>query len=244
MPDPSERWVRLPRPVAGVRGTPGPTSPPLCRRLWSLTIEGLLPNTPDGHGLYHFRIVATNSAGESKGPDQTVTTLPPDPPLVDETSSSGITATGASLAAMVNPNQGLTFYQFEFGGTEAYGSHTLPSDPIGDDAAFHPVADTLSGLQPSTTYHYRVVATNFGGTTFGPDRTFTTADAPVPPAPPLVPAAKGPSSAATTQPSTPSGPTVKKPRNCRKKFVKRKGKCVKKKHKKHKKRKKRSNGHG
>jgi hypothetical protein len=32
----------------------------------------------------------------------------------------------------------------------------------------------LEGLQPGTTYHYRVVATNVDGTTYGEDQTFTT----------------------------------------------------------------------
>ena len=40
----------------------------------------------------------------------------------------------------------------------------------------------LSGLSPATTYHARLVATSAGGTTNGPDLTFTT-DA-LPPSPP------------------------------------------------------------
>jgi hypothetical protein len=35
-------------------------------------------------------------------------------------------------------------------------------------------SQTLTGLSPSTTYHYRIEATNSGGTTFGADQTFTT----------------------------------------------------------------------
>ena len=37
----------------------------------------------------------------------------------------------------------------------------------------------LSGLAPSTTYHYRVVATNSYGTATGGDATFTTSKVPV-----------------------------------------------------------------
>ncbi len=36
------------------------------------------------------------------------------------------------------------------------------------------ISAALGGLAPATTYHYRVVATNAGGTTNGADRTFTT----------------------------------------------------------------------
>ena len=37
----------------------------------------------------------------------------------------------------------------------------------------HPTS-VLSGLTGSTTYHYRVVATNFVGPSYGADATFTT----------------------------------------------------------------------
>src|SRR5205085_396899 len=52
------------------------------------------------------------------------------------------------------------------------------STPGGTIAPAHkPVAvspQEISGLQPGTTYHYRVVAENAEGTTEGPDKTFTT----------------------------------------------------------------------
>jgi hypothetical protein len=35
----------------------------------------------------------------------------------------------------------------------------------------------LTGLQPNTTYHYRLAATSQAGTTYGPDETFTTTGA-------------------------------------------------------------------
>jgi len=43
-----------------------------------------------------------------------------------------------------------------------------------DGSAATTVVAVLSGLSPSTTYHYRVVATNNAGTTEGSDTTFTT----------------------------------------------------------------------
>src|SRR5581483_6725866 len=40
------------------------------------------------------------------------------------------------------------------------------------------VSARLTSLAPATAYHFRLVATNGGGTTTGPDRTFTTRPAP------------------------------------------------------------------
>ena len=53
---------------------------------------------------------------------------------------------------------------------------------VGSDSSEHVLAQSLSGLTPDTTYHFRLVATNCGGcaegTTYGADQTFTTAPAP------------------------------------------------------------------
>ncbi len=40
------------------------------------------------------------------------------------------------------------------------------------------VSSNAIGLAPTTSYHFRAVATNASGTTYGPDQTFTTASAP------------------------------------------------------------------
>lgn len=41
-----------------------------------------------------------------------------------------------------------------------------------------PVIVNMPNLLPGTTYHYRLVATNGGGTAYGPDMTFTTGEYP------------------------------------------------------------------
>jgi hypothetical protein len=45
---------------------------------------------------------------------------------------------------------------------------------VGSDATDHVVSQSLTGLLPNQTYHYRVVATNATGTSFGGDQKFTT----------------------------------------------------------------------
>ena len=52
-----------------------------------------------------------------------------------------------------------------------------PSTPPGQIAPFTSMQGTitaLTGLQPGSTYHYRLTATNPDGTSYGPDETFTT----------------------------------------------------------------------
>jgi hypothetical protein len=91
-------------------------------------------------------------------------------------SATGITAKAATLNTKVNANGLDTRVDFEYGLTTAYGSSsaTPPGADIGSN--FAPVTATanLSALSLNTTYHYRVVATNSLGTTYGPDMTFTT----------------------------------------------------------------------
>jgi hypothetical protein len=127
---------------------------------------------------YHFRLVATNGAGTTYGPDMTFHTLPPNLPAIGNESASGVTPTSVVLGAEINPGLGDTSYLFEYGPTPSYGENTVPSQSIGNDDVPHPVSSELLELTPGVTYHYRVVATNFGGTSQGTDQTFETPDAP------------------------------------------------------------------
>jgi hypothetical protein len=90
-------------------------------------------------------------------------------------SASSIKTTKATLNGTVNPNGSETTYQFEYGTTTAYGSKT-PASPksIGSGTSPVKVSEEIEGLKAETTYHFRVVATNAGGTTEGKDQTFTT----------------------------------------------------------------------
>jgi hypothetical protein len=167
----------------------------------SIDISGLTPGT-----TYHFRALATNFTGIVKGPDQAFTT--PDLPAVSGEAASNLTSTTATLNATIKPGFRSTTYHFEYGIADAYGHSTSESPPIGSDNSVHPGSATISGLQPETTYHFRILATNAIGTTAGPDQTFTTAPVVTPLPPP--------------------------PFTCKHGFVKRHGKCVRKHHHKRK----------
>jgi thermitase len=123
---------------------------------------------------YHFRTVATSSAGTEHGSDQMLTTLADAPTVVTDPSSS-VTQSSATLNATVDPN-GATVEDchFEYGTSLSYGSSvpctSLPGSASSAVAESAPVA----GLNPLTTYHVRVVATNSGGTSYGAAEEFTT----------------------------------------------------------------------
>jgi hypothetical protein len=139
----------------------------------SAPITGLSVYGPDS-SPYHYRVVATNSAGTTVGPDRTFTSAPPSPPAISDVSASLLTPTSAKLAATINPGNGDTLYTFEYGPDPSYGSFSPIGGPIGPDAGDLPVSWVIAGLAPAETYHYRVVAFNFGATTHGPDQTFST----------------------------------------------------------------------
>jgi hypothetical protein len=70
-----------------------------------------------------------------------------------------------------------TAFYFQFGRTKSYSARTSTGD-AGTGTKAHPVSAALTGLQPNTTYHYRLVAFSTAGTTRGGDRTFKTLQVP------------------------------------------------------------------
>lgn len=85
---------------------------------------------------------------------------------------SEVTPATAILHATVNPEGEETTYRFEYGPTEAYGDAAPSSEAsAGNGALAVAVEAHIEGLTPGTLYHYRVVAKNATGTTFGADRT-------------------------------------------------------------------------
>ncbi|MDQ3739756.1 MAG: fibronectin type III domain-containing protein [Actinomycetota bacterium] len=104
------------------------------------------------------------------------------PPSATTNAATDVRDTSATLNATVFPNQDATTYHFQYGTTTAYGSQTPTEGPVNGNSG-KDVSAAVTGLAPSTTYHYRVVATNSAGTAFGSDMTFTTAAAGTTPGP-------------------------------------------------------------
>jgi hypothetical protein len=137
----------------------------------TLPISGLTPDR-----TYYYRIIATNASGVTFGALKSFNTGPGGAPIATTGGASSITATGAKLAATVDPHGTQTAFTFEYGKTTAFGSITAIDREDAFDGA-QSVSLPASGLQPGTTYLYRVVATNSAGTTTGVVKSFTTAGA-------------------------------------------------------------------
>jgi hypothetical protein len=121
---------------------------------------------------YHYRLVATNELGTSKGEDATFTVAKA--PTIGGAEATEITPTSARLSAQINPGGAATTYHFEYGPTSAYGAR-IPAgeEPLGTGYEGIAVTQQLSGLQAGLTYHYRVAAENQWGQSFGEDTTFS-----------------------------------------------------------------------
>ena len=138
---------------------------------------GLIPNS-----TYHYRIVASNAAGDAIGDDVVfnasvgggvTSTSPTAKPNVDTGAAVAIGTQSATLLGKVNPNQGTTLVQFEYGATESYGRKTKTLG-VGNGSTFADVALPAEDIAPGTTMHYRLLASNSLGMSAGEDRTFTT----------------------------------------------------------------------
>jgi hypothetical protein len=141
----------------------------------------------NGETAYHYRLVAFNhnaalypNAPEAtvKGSDQLFKT--PSKPGIKELWAEDVVTTEATLKAKLNPENSPTKYRFEWGPDTSYGQSSAEFE-LGSDGADHTVGFKLSGLEPATTYHYRLVAENGIGESESTDRHFTTFPLPSPP---------------------------------------------------------------
>jgi hypothetical protein len=136
----------------------------------SVKVTGLAAKTK-----YTYCLLAENKYGHEAGSPITFETTS-SVPLVENTSSS-VKLVGASLSASVNPEHEASTCVFQYGKTEAYGQETpcgAEVGAIGEGTAPVPVSGKVAGLEPGTTYDYRVLASNVTGEQPGPNATFTT----------------------------------------------------------------------
>lgn len=143
-------------PVAGSTGACAGQLPVLCN-------AGPGYDGPTGAGSISGQIV-TGAPGIG---------LPAYGPASNKSYTLRVTDTGAYLRGGVYPNGQATTYYWQYGPSTTYGLRTrgysagAGSAPVG--AIGH-----LINLAPGTRYHYRLVAVNASGATYGYDSTFAT----------------------------------------------------------------------
>ena len=157
-----------------------------------VALEGLRPNQK-----VYYRLAANDqnlkSPEDVTGTELSFGTPVMPPAIVGEPKASFVTSSSAVLSAELNPQNTNTTYEFQYaptclklkevcpGATEAAGAESAAYGQIGATAE-------ISGLQPSTTYRYRLVASNeelvagqtVGGSVAGNEGSFTTVPAPTP----------------------------------------------------------------
>ncbi len=135
-------------------------------------IAGLKPHT-----TYHCRLVAHDQYGTTVGPGGEFTTT--GAPILEGTQSfEKVGSVNAEAVGSFDPEGyvgkfAASSYHFEYGPTMEYGFKT-PATNVPAEHGGVTARALLTGLQPSTEYHFRLVATDQYGTTQGPDLSFTT----------------------------------------------------------------------
>lgn len=94
-------------------------------------------------------------------------------PTASTGTASAVSNAGVTLSGTVNPAAQATTYAFEYGTSTNYTEQTAVQS-AGSGSAAVTVSTELKGLLPGTTYHFRLLATNGGGTSAGTDASFKT----------------------------------------------------------------------
>jgi hypothetical protein len=135
----------------------------------SAAVEGLKPGT-----AYNFRLVAESEEGVAAY-GTTVEFITAEAVAGVTTGAPlEVTPTSATLTGSLEPQKFATKYYFEWGETTAYGHNSPVPFGVTSATGVVPVETKLTGLTTSTTYHYRLVASNQFGISYGGDQQFST----------------------------------------------------------------------
>jgi hypothetical protein len=175
-------------------------------RIWAVGLSG-------GDAL--MGALTAKPPGGTGAVNQGAVDIVPFAPVVSTGGTSGTSEVAASVEGTVNPDQTtLSSCQFQYGTGTSYGQEVPCSSFPTVGTTSSPVSAELTGLTPSTTYHYRILASNAVDTSYGEDKTFTTAAPPIKSpesTTPTTTTATTPTTSApttTTQTPTTAGPTI------------------------------------
>ena len=141
------------------------------------SLTNLVPTTTAmGNAGSYISYLPTDIIGvtRSNPPDMGAYEFATDP-VVTTTAATGMTAAAATLNGSANANNFLCNVFFDYGLSSSYGTSIAGNPAIVTGTGTTSIIGSATGLQPLTTYHYRLrgVATT-GLTVYGNDLTFTT----------------------------------------------------------------------
>jgi hypothetical protein len=135
----------------------------------SVKVTGLTARTK-----YTVCLLAEDHYGQEPGAALTFETKP-SAPVVEAASASVGYKIDAALSGSVNPELEPSTCVFQYGESEAYGQEAkCQPEALGEGSSTVPVSANLEGLEPDTTYDYRLLASNATGEQPGANGTFTT----------------------------------------------------------------------
>ncbi len=162
-------WTTVSNTVLGSQESPQSVTPTL-----DPPGGGLEANT-----LYHVRLVATRLFNPPVISNELTFTTAVAPPLAETTGTPLRTTTTAQLLGRIDPSSSPASFHFEYGDQGPCDTNPCTSTavvPAGSGGVYALASAQIDELEPSTTYHYRIVADNGnpGSPVFGQDATVTT----------------------------------------------------------------------
>ena len=144
----------------------------------AVDVQATLSNLGGNTG-YRFRIFTKNEHGSERGATHSFETLPAVENLTTEPASS-LEPSEATLHGSFNGDGTDTRYYFEYGISNTYGHFSVlpPGADNGSGSGIQHLTFIATHLQPGHTYHYRLVAENGLGLTYGEDEKFETPSQP------------------------------------------------------------------
>jgi hypothetical protein len=137
----------------------------------SVIATGLTANT-----AYQVTLVASNVSQTASAGPVAFNTDAAEPTVVTYPAFAMAGGTEAFVGGTVDAENSASTYWIEYGPDESYGSAIPQAEDgdagSGDDPGF--VRQRLTGLEPGSEYHFRLVASNQAGTAPGLDQTFVT----------------------------------------------------------------------